>query len=132
MRDSAHQALVLQQHCDLLALQKLQLNDIQQNVAKGNSLLTSGLTGISTGGDDNRHVQVSGKRRAGQRKLHLRLPQFLTNRTWTLAAYHSQGSWTMEIHPEYLRPFETPAFDLIRSGDIAGVKKALDTGQLSI
>jgi hypothetical protein len=132
MRDSAHQALALQQHRDLLALQQLQLENIQQNVAKGNSLLTSRLTNVSTAGDDTRYAHVAGKHRTGQRKFGLRLPQWFTNRTWTLAAYHSQGSWTVELHPEVWRPFETPAFDLIRTGDIANVKKALDTGQLSI
>jgi hypothetical protein len=132
MRDSAHQALALQQHRDLLALQQLQLDDIQQNVVKGNSLLKSGLTGVSTGGGDKRHAQIPRKHHTGQRRMRLRLPQFLTDRAWTLAAYHSQGSWTVEIHPEVLRPFETPALDFIRTGDIGKVKKALDTGQLSI
>ena len=132
MRDSTHQALALQQHRDLLALQQLQLDDIQQNVAKGNSLLTSRLTGVSTDGDDKRHTQVPRKHRAGQRRMRIRLPYWLTNQTWTLAAYHSQGSWTVELHPEVWRPFEAPALDFIRTGDIANVKKALDTGQLSI
>ena len=132
MRDSTNQALDLQQHRDLLVLQQLQLNDIQQKVSKGNSLLTSRLTAVSTNGGDNRHAQVPRKDRTGQRRMRLRLPQFLTDRTWTLAAYHSQGSWTFEIHPEVWRPFESPALDFIRIGDIANVKKALDTGQLSI
>lgn len=132
MRHSTNQALALQQYRDLLVLQQLQLNDIQQKVAKGDSLLTSRLTNIPTVGVDTNGAQAPKKRRAGQRKLRLRLPRFLTNRTWTLAAYHSQGSWTVEIHPEFWRPFETPALDLIRIGDVASVKKALDTGQLSI
>jgi hypothetical protein len=132
MRDSAHQALALQQHRDLLAVQQLQLDDIQHNVTKGNSLLTSQLTGVSTDGDDKRHTKVPRKHGAGQRRMRIRLPYWLTNRTWTLAAYHSQGSWTVELHPEVWRPFEAPALDFIRTGDIANVKKALDTGQLSI
>jgi hypothetical protein len=132
MRDSAHQALALQQHRDLLALQQLQLENIQQNVAKGNSLLTTRLTNVSTAGDDTHHAHVARKHRGGQRRLRLPLPQFLTDRTWTLAVYHSHGSWTVELHPEVWRPFEAPALDYIRTGDIANVKKALDTGQLSI
>jgi hypothetical protein len=132
MRDSTNQALALQQHSDLLALQQLQLDNIQQKVAKGNSLLTAQFTSVRIDGYNETHAQAPKKRRAGQRKMRLRLPRFLTDRTWTLAAYHSHGSWTMEIHPEFWRPFETPALDLIRTGDIANVKKALDTGQLSI
>jgi hypothetical protein len=132
MRYSSNQALALQQHHDLLSLQQLQLNDIAQEVAKGNSLLTSLLTGVSPSIDDTRYAQAPTKRRASQRKILLRLPRFLTDRTWTIAAYYSQGSWTAEICPEFLRPFETPALDFIRTGDIANVKKALDTGQLSV
>lgn len=132
MRDSTNQAVALQQHRDLLVLQQLQLNDIQQKVASANSLLTSRLTSVSTDGDDKRHAQLPRKHRTGHRKLSLRLPQFLTTRTWTLAAYHSQGSWTMEIQPEVWRPFESPALDFIRTGDITNIKKALDAGQLSV
>ena len=132
MRYSANQALALQQHRDLLAVQQLQLNNIEQKVAKGNSILISQLTDVSPIIDDTRYAQAPSKRRASQRKIFLRLPRFLADRTWTVAAYYSQGSWTAEIHPEILRPFETPALDFIRTGDIANVKKALDTGQLSI
>ena len=132
MRYSANQALALQEHRDLLALQQLQLNNISQKVAKGNSLLTSRPTDVSPIIGDARRTQTSKKHRAGQRIMRLRLPQFLRDRTWTLAAYHSQGSWTVEIHPEVLRPFETPALDFIRTGDLAKVKEALHTGQLSL
>jgi hypothetical protein len=132
MRDSSNQALALHQHSDLLALQQLQLDVIQQSVAKGNSLLKSRITSVSTDDGNRFQAQRPRRQRAGQRRIRLRLPQFLTDRTWTIAAYHSQGSWTMEIHPEFLRPFETPALDLIRTGDLVGVKKALDTGQVSI
>jgi len=132
MRYSANQALALQQHRDLLALQQLQLNSIEQKVAKGNSLLTSRLTDVSPFTDDTRYAQAPAKRRASQWKMLLRMPRFLTGRTWTVAAYYSQGSWTAEIRPEVSRPFETPALDLIRTGDISNVKKALETVQLSI
>jgi len=132
MRDSTQQALALQQHRDLLALQQLQLDGIQQNVARGNSLLASRLTGVSSVSLDTRCPQTPREFRAGQRRIGLRLPLWLTTRTWTLAAYHSQGAWTAEIHPEIQRAFETPALDFIRTGDIVNVKKALDTGQLSI
>lgn len=132
MRDSTNQARALQQHRDLFVLQQLQLDDIQQKVTSANSLLTSRLTSVSTDGHDKNHAQLPRKHRTGQRKLSLRLPQFLTTRTWTLAAYHSQGSWTLEIHPEVWRPFESPALDFIRTGDITNVKKALDAEQLSV
>ena len=132
MRYSADQALALQQHRDLLSLQQLQLNDIAQEVGKGNSLLTSRLTDVSPIIGDARRTQTSKKYRAGQRIMRLRLPQFLRDRTWTLAAYHSQGSWTVEIHPEFLRSFDTPALDYIRTGDLANVKEALHTGRLSL
>jgi hypothetical protein len=132
MRDSSHQTLALQHQRDLLALQQLQIDDIQHKVAKGISLLTSQPTGVSTDGSGKFQAQGPRSQRTGKWRIHLRLPQFLTDRTWTIATYHSQGSWSMEIHPECLRPFETPALDLIRAGDIVGVKKAIDTGQLSI
>jgi hypothetical protein len=131
MRDSALQALVMQQHRGLLARQQLQLLDIQQNVFKGNTLLTSGLTGTSTNNDDQYCSRTQRKHRARQRRLCLRLPQWLARRTWTLAAYQSQCSWTVELHTEVWRPFEAPALDFIRTGDITNVKKALATWDLS-
>jgi len=132
MRDSANQLLALQQHCDLLALQQMQLDGIQQKVVKGNLLLTSRLTDVSPITDDTRRAQTHTKHHAKQRFMRLRFPHFIRDRTWTLAAYHSQGSWTVEIHPENLRSFDTPTLDFIRIGDLAKVKEALHTGQLSL
>lgn len=132
MRDSANQLLAFQQHYDLLALQQKQLDDIQQKVVKGNFLLTSRLTDISPITDDTRRAQAPTKTHTKQRFMRLRLPHFIRDRTWTLAAYHSLGSWTVEIHPENLRSFDTPALDFIRIGDLAKVKEALHTGQLSL
>ena len=132
VRDSAAQMLAMQQHSDLLALQQLQLDDIQQNISKGNSLLTSRLAGISTIHDNPHYARVQRKHRARQRRMYLRLPQWLTDRTWTLSTYQSQGSWTVEIHPEVWRPFETPALEFIRLGDIGNLQKSLAAGELSI
>lgn len=64
--------------------------------------------------------------------MFLRLPRWLANRTWTIASFLSQGSFTVEISSEVWRPFESPALDFIRLGDVAGVRKSLATGELSI
>jgi hypothetical protein len=132
VRDSGAQMLAMQQHRNMLALQQLQLDDIQQNVSRGNSLLTSRLAGISKSDNDVHCTRVQKNHRARQRRMYLRLPQWLAERTWTIAAYQSQGSWTVEIQPEVWRPFETPALDFIRTGDIVNVRRALTTGELSI
>ena len=132
MRDAARQALAFQHQCNLLAVQQLQLDDIQQNVSKGNSLLTSRLLNSSEGDAGTHRARGRRKQHVGQRVMFLRLPRWLANRTWTIASFLSQGSFTVEISSEIWRPFESSALDFVRLGDVAGVRKTLATGELSI
>lgn len=125
------QALALQQNSDLLALQRLQLHDIQQNISHGNALASLQLTDSSGDGREIYAARVTHRRRSHRRTFCLPLPRWLTNRTWMFAVSQSQQSWTMEIHPVNRRPWESPAFDCIRVGDLAALQKALDTGELS-
>lgn len=138
MRNSANQALALQRHNDLLAMQQLQLSVIQQDVSFGNALIVSQGTGLGAINPDIQSAQSSRQQPTRQRKhdlfrLRLPLPYWLSSRTWTLAASHSQGSWTMALRPVNRRPFaSTTAFDCIRTGDLASLQQFLDTGELSM
>lgn len=132
MRNSLNQAMTLQRHCDLLALQQSQLGCIQDKVSNSKALVTSEVKASSTGDHEGKFAAMSRRHRARQKRFCLPLPIWLTSRTWMVATFQSHGSWTMEIHPVNRRPFGAAAFDCIRRGDIAGLQKGLDTGNLSI
>lgn len=131
MRNSTSQALALQQQCGMLALQQLQLNDLQQSISRGN-ILASQPTGVPVDSRDTPGAQGPRKHHAGHRKLRLRLPQWLISQTWTFAVSQSHGSWALELRPRSWRPFETLALDCLRTGDMTMMKKSLATGDLSI
>jgi hypothetical protein len=108
MRNSANQALALQRQSEVLALQQLQLEGIQQNLSRRNALLAAHATIIPTNGVNTRIVKNQTQRCSLQRKkdsicLRLPLSQWLTSRTWMFSARQSQGSWTLNIRPVYLR-----------------------------
>lgn len=125
MRSFTNQETVLQRHSEILALQQLQLYGIQEKVAHPNALSTSQMTASST-------ASVSHRRRFRQKRFCLPLPQWVTSRTWTFAAFQSYGSWTMEMHSVHRRPFGTAAFECVRRGDLVALQKGLATGDLSI
>lgn len=137
MRASTRQALHLQHHNDLLALQQSQLDNIQQNFSNGNTVMISQSADPSNCGQNSRSIQSSKKHGTRQKKhesfrVQFPIPQWLTSRTWTLATYQSQGSWGLEIRPVFRRPPDTDALDCIRTGDIAALQRFLDTGELSM
>jgi hypothetical protein len=148
MRNAAAHASKLQTYGDVLALQKMQLSSIQDEISDGNARLYDQLEDLKNHRNTSKESQIlqepqthvtrsSNPRYVGSRNrssIRFRLPimSWLAGRTWEIAVGQSQASWTLQIHPINFRPRESLAFRYVREGNITAVDRLLRAGELSI
>ena len=64
--------------------------------------------------------------------LRLALPRWLAHYVWEFAVHEIDGAWNFRVRPINIRPYGTFAFDVVRSGNVAAVRKLLVSGELSM
>lgn len=148
MRNAAAHASTLQSYGDVLAMQQMQLGNLQQDVSDGNARLYDQLEDLkdhrkaSKGSHPYRESQDSVTRASNKRyfnsrstsSMRFRLPMlaWLSGRTWQIAVSQSQASWTLQVHPINYRPDDSLVFRYVQKGDVAAVRALLSAGELSV
>ena len=65
------------------------------------------------------------------RKFRLTLPRWFTETVWDFGTYNFGDGWVFQVQPIHIRPQTTPAFDVVRSGNVEAVRRLLASGELS-
>lgn len=127
----------------MLASHNARLQELERSVQGGNAAILARLdhpSYISNTSSppnlqvkDTQKVVTTGRAdRKPLRRFRISLPAWLVQRAWEFGVRKSENGWEFRIHPVTLRPNDSFAFQVVKSGSVSGVRKLLASGELSL
>lgn len=143
MREAADRIATVHAQNALLLSHETHLHDLDRTVQAGHAAILSQLGSLDSqkksqprppsnsfsNGQERRQQAYSTRR--SSRKLRLSLPRWFTTTVWEFATYDFGDGRMFQVVPINVRPYSTPSFDAVRSGNVEEVRDLLASGELS-